>query len=400
MNLYVSPIIEGGASKIIARDVEYYGIHGGFIYYINREWDLFRQKGNETEAAKLAENVSEFKLWKDTIFYLDTNRNLFRRKAEQNSEKISSSVFDFTLITNGDLIYQTENKDLFINKNKVSTDIDYYSYSSNSLAFGTKDHQLVLMKDLKEEHVLDKNLSSFSWVSYQNKPVYINQLTIKDLAGVWKSAIQEGKLFIEISEEGVLTDLESGEQVYLILQYDGYHSLYAVTGESNQELKLGKDKTLTYKNKDGVTIPLVKSTRAEADLHLQDNTNSSAGPEEGAEVTKVIEEYITNFEKAVNDGAFTYIMYLIDPESVFYNEQAEYILDVHEKNIMEKIINYQIETPVKMSEGNYKVTVLETYNITYGKDDREELKTFRNTYTVKKSGEVWLITDIEVALSI
>ncbi len=400
MNLNVSPIEEGGASEVFARNVEHYQFHEGSIYYVNRDWDLFRKKGKDSTAVKLAENVTEFKLSKDAIFYIDTNRNLFKQKAEQKPEKIGSSVFDFALSPKSSVIYQTENRDLFINNRKISSDADYFSYTLGSLAFGTKNHQLVLMKDLKEKLVIDEDLSSYSWVSYQNRPVYINQFTLMDIAGVWKAANQNEKLFIEISEDGVLTDLQSGEQVYLILKYEGYHSLYAVSAESNIELKLSKDKTLSFKNKDGVTFPMVKSTHGEANVNPQNKTNKTEGTNEEAEVTMVIEEYIGNFEKAVNDGTFTYIMYLIDPESAFYDEQAEYILDVYEKNIMEKIINYQIETPVKISDDTYHVTVLETYNITYGKEDRNEFKTFRNTYTVKKSGAVWLITDIEVALSI
>lgn len=399
MNLNVSPIEEGGASEVFARNVEHYQFHEGTIYYVNRDLDLFRKKGKDSTAVKLAENVTEFKLWKDTIFYIDTNTNLFKQKAEQKPEKIGSSIFDYVLNSKGDIIYQTENRDLFINNRKISSDANYFSYYSGSIAFGTKNHQLVLMKDLKEEQVVDEDLSSYSWASYQNRPVYINEFTLMDISGVWMTEGQEGKMFFEISEDGVLTDLQSDEQVYLILKYDGYHSLYAVTAESNIELKLNKDKTLFYKNRDGITFPLVKSTHGEANINLQ-NKNNKSDTKEKAEVTKVLEEYIANFEKAVNDGAFTYIMYLIDPESAFYDEQAEYILDVYDKNIMEKIINYQIETPIKITDDIYHVTVLETYNITYGKEDRNELKTFRNTYTVKKSGAVWLITDIEVALSI
>jgi hypothetical protein len=110
----------------------------------------------------------------------------------------------------------------------------------------------------------------------------------------------------------------------------------------------------------------------------------------------LMEEYLINFEKAVNDGAFVYISHLLDPESQLYEEQIDYVIEMYERQITVKIINYQIGIPVKSTEDTYEVTVQETYSIHYGSEGREEIKNFQNTYTVKWFDAVWLIHDLVV----
>jgi hypothetical protein len=127
---------------------------------------------------------------------------------------------------------------------------------------------------------------------------------------------------------------------------------------------------------------------------------NSSGLDETADQNAVIflmEEYLVNFEKAVNDGAFVYIAHLLDPESQLYEEQIDYVLDMYERQITEKIIHYQIGTPVKAEEDTYEITVQETYSIHFGSEGREEIKNFENTYTVVRfDAAVWLIHDVIV----
>jgi hypothetical protein len=130
--------------------------------------------------------------------------------------------------------------------------------------------------------------------------------------------------------------------------------------------------------------------------------DQTSGLDDAVEQNAVIfllEEYLVNFEKAVNDGAFVYISHLLDPESQLYEEQIDYVLDMYERQITEKIIQYQIGTPVKLEEDTYEVTVQETYSIHYGIEGREEFKNFENTYTViRYDANVWLIHDLIVTV--
>ncbi|MFP7297172.1 TcaA NTF2-like domain-containing protein [Neobacillus niacini] len=128
--------------------------------------------------------------------------------------------------------------------------------------------------------------------------------------------------------------------------------------------------------------------------------DSTSGLDEARDQNAVIflmEEYLVNFEKAVNEGVFVYISHLLDPESQLYEEQIDYVLDMYERQITEKLLQYQIGTLIKSGEDTYDVIVRETYSIHYGSEGREEIKNFENTYTLVRFDEsIWLIQDLIV----
>lgn len=151
---------------------------------------------------------------------------------------------------------------------------------------------------------------------------------------------------------------------------------------------------------DPTKIPVIEVPREGAPSGPFAQGNDTGGLEEEPVDQKavmfLVEEYLVNFEKAVNDGAFVYISHLLDPESELYREQIDYVLEMYERQITEQIINYQIGVPVKVAEDTYEVTVQETYSIHYGGEGREEVKNFENIYTVKWFEAVWLIHDLVV----
>lgn len=153
------------------------------------------------------------------------------------------------------------------------------------------------------------------------------------------------------------------------------------------------------KVEDPAKIPVIEVPREGAPRDPFPQGSDTSGLDEAAvqkEVMFLMEEYLINFEKAVNDGAFIYISHLLDPESQLYEEQIDYVLDMYERQITEKIINYQIGIPDKAGEDTYEVTVQETYSIHYRSEGREEIKNFENTYTIKWFDAVWLIHDLVV----
>jgi hypothetical protein len=173
-------------------------------------------------------------------------------------------------------------------------------------------------------------------------------------------------------------------------------------GSSGPPLSAVNNSNDQPKVEDPTKIPVIEVPRGEgtAPGGPFSQVDNSSGLDEAADQNAVIflmEEYLVNFEKAVNDGAFVYISHLLDPESKLYEEQIDYVLDMYERQITEQIIHYQIGTPVKSGEDTYEVTVQETYSIHYGREGREEIKNFRNTYTVVRfDASVWLIHDLIV----
>jgi hypothetical protein len=153
---------------------------------------------------------------------------------------------------------------------------------------------------------------------------------------------------------------------------------------------------------DPTKIPVIEVPREGAPRGPFAQGNDTGGlEEESVDQTAVmflVEEYLVNFEKAVNDGAFVYISHLLDPESELYTEQIDYVLEMYERQITEHIINYQIGVPVRVAEDTYEVTVQESYSIHHGSEGREEVKNFENIYTVKWFDAVWLIHDLVVTV--
>ncbi len=128
-------------------------------------------------------------------------------------------------------------------------------------------------------------------------------------------------------------------------------------------------------------------------------TSDVEGPSELEEqkIRMLMDEYMTNYPLAVNEGAFIYIMHLIDPTSVFYHAQAEYVLDTYERNIKETLLYYEVSKITPIEEDTYQITVQESFGVYFGDEARETVMDFENIYTVKKFPYgVFLITDLQV----
>ncbi|WP_338449667.1 hypothetical protein R4Z09_26405 [Niallia oryzisoli] len=136
-------------------------------------------------------------------------------------------------------------------------------------------------------------------------------------------------------------------------------------------------------------------------------TIPSAAPQEGPteleeqQMTMLMDEYMANYLLAVNEGAFIYIMHLIDPASAFYNEQVDYVLETYNRNIKETLLYYEISSITPVGEDTYHITVQESFGVYFGNEDREQVMDFENVYTVKKfQYGVFLITDLQVTSKI
>ncbi|KAA9014200.1 hypothetical protein F4V44_24100 [Niallia endozanthoxylica] len=129
------------------------------------------------------------------------------------------------------------------------------------------------------------------------------------------------------------------------------------------------------------------------------SASSQEGPSELEEqqMMMLMDEYMANYPLAVNEGAFIYIMHLIDPESIFYHDQADYVLETYNRNIKESLLYYDIGSITPVGEDTYQITVQESFAVYFGNEDREQVMDFENIYTVKKfEYGVFLITDLQV----
>ncbi len=391
--LYISPLSKGGTSKKIASEVSDYQFNGGYFYYVNNDGNLYKKKENEDNSTKLASDVFQFQIEDDTVFFTNEDQKLFKLKEGSKPEKISSSVLDYDITAKGDLVYQTDDFDLYVNDKKVASGIKMFGLYFDHLAFAGDDDKLYLMENMGEKKVIEDDLNKFSNAYYQNKLVYSNQLTFEDIAGVWKAEYEGEIFFLGIEKNGRLTRFETGEVQELSGSYAGYHFIEASAADTYITFSLAEDKSLTIEMDEDYQT-LSKSTKAEAeDYYKQVQLEIDK-----SDISYLMDRYLTKFSYAVNYGEPSYIEDYLDPASALYKEQINFVTNAYEQDITEDLEDYQIESINNTAEGIYVVTIKEVFTIYSGADDYEGTeKTFKNSYTVKKIDGEFFISDIKVS---
>jgi hypothetical protein len=392
IELYTSPISEGETPTKIASDVSKYKYFNGNYYYVNNDDILYKKTEKDKTSTRVASDVTSFTVRKNDLVYLDKDNNLYKQMDGEKSKKVASSVSNYDVTPKGDVVYSTDDEDLFVNNKKIASDIVQYNYFFENVAFATKDDKLYLMENMGDKKVIEEDLNQYSNAFYQNKNIYMNYLTFEEIAGVWKS--ESDGWFVEIDKNGTFTNLESGDTEEWEQDFSsGYHTINAYSDESNIELELGKDHTLSMATDMDGTIQLTKSSKDEATKYFE-NQQMEADKEE---ISTLIDNYVTSFEYAVNFGSFYRISDYIVPSSPFYSEQEKYVQDAYDRNLYEKLIDYKIENTNRISDDEYSVTVQEIYNISDSSLSEGQEKTFKNTYNVKKIDDEFLINGIKVS---
>jgi hypothetical protein len=390
--LTISPIDEGGTPKKIASDVRDYSFEDDYYFYINNDDNLYKKKADEDNSTKLASDVLDFKLKDGTVYYTDKDNKLFKLKDNKEPEKIASSVMDYEVTPKGDLIYKTDDLDLFVNDKKIASEIGLFHQYFGNLAFTDKDDKLYLMEDMGKQKVIEDDLDQYSNSYYQNSLVYSNELTFEDVTGVWTAENEGEKIFLEIDKKGRVTYLQTGETETLDVTNAGYHTIDAVSDGTDISLSLEDDHSLimTIDEEEGT---LTKSTKAEADKYFK-NVQLEA---DKSEISDLMDGYITDFDDAVNLGDIYYIGDYMDSGSSIYQEQTNFVQSTYEKNISERLVDYHIDSISPINEGVYTVVCTETFTIYKSGDYEGSDKTLKNTYTIKNIDGEFLITDIKVS---
>ncbi|MBE6182749.1 TcaA NTF2-like domain-containing protein [Heyndrickxia ginsengihumi] len=396
-DLYTAQIKEASTPVKIASDAGAYKYDNNYYYYVDTDGNLFRKKENEESATKLASDVKTFKIKKHTVFYLNDDDELFKLVNTKEPQKIASSVVKYNPVSKKEVVYKTDDDNLFINNKKIASDIDQYKYYFGNLAFATNDDKLYEMKDMDNKTIVDNDLHRFSTVSYQNNIIFKNELTFDDIAGIWGGKAASGNVYIEIDKNGMITDLQTGEQEKLKTNYAEYNKLAASAAGTDVGFELTNDHSLKFTTdlyNDGIT--LTKSSKAKANEYFK-NMKAEADKEE---ITNVMDDYLKNFADAVNYGESHYITDYIDPESDFFKTQETFVDNCYEKNIKEELVDYHIANIKQIDQDSYSVTTQEDFKIYNGYDDEKgSEKKYTNTYTVKRVDDSFLITNLKVGNS-
>lgn len=147
------------------------------------------------------------------------------------------------------------------------------------------------------------------------------------------------------------------------------------------------NKELLYEEGDGLAAGSEKSDEPEEAESGEENTaNEDAANED---VSNVVNDFVSNLAPAINNNDFSLISSYIDPNSAFYDEQASYVSDTHDRGITETL-EYVSVNSVNESGDRAKVSTSESFIIHDNGTDRTS--TYEAVYDLKKVGGNYLIT--------
>lgn len=390
--LFSAKIEEGTSPVKIASDITDYKYHDGYFYYVNNDENLYKKKADDENSTKLASDVSYFKQKKDTLYYQDTENTLYKIEGSKEPKKVSEGVLNFYITPDADVVYETEDEELFVNEKKVASDVQDYVHYFGNVAFSTKDDQIFLMKDMDEKQAIKEDLNEISSVYYQNSIIFTNELNFEDISGVWKADGEDGLMFIEIGKEGSMSYLFSDDVRNFEIDYAGYGYLSASYDESSYRFELSGDDTLNYSD-EGFDISFTKSSKQEAEEYYK-KVQLEADKEE---ISTLMDGYLNNFEDAVYYGDIYFIEDYMDENAPLFKQQEDFLVSAFEKSIQEDLIDYKIDSIESVGKDVYLVKVSETFSIYTGLDGNEKEQSFHNNYTVKRIDGELLITDLKVS---
>ena len=207
--------------KRIASDVASYDKQGDTLHYVDVDGKLYKRKVNDEKSEKLAEGVLEYFAAGDRVYYIDEDDNLFsvnKSKKEKIGVDISGEDGDYEAsIIGQDITYLTKDNELFVNKKKISDNVESYVSYVDKVVYKTMDDALYAVSvdklDKKEKF---ENPDSYSSIFYGNRLVYNSTLSAKDITGVWEVKENYVAGFMEVT-----IDDESDNYVDITL-YDSY----------------------------------------------------------------------------------------------------------------------------------------------------------------------------------
>lgn len=422
--LFLEDLSENSRPEVVADDVYEFKVDGDTIYYLSSDSILYKLKDQGT-SKRIAVDVVEFDQYADQLVFLDEDQNL--HSWNTGSEELSTvghDVVSYEMFTNGKLYYLTDNNDLFREKTKLASDVDYYSVFYDTLAYAN-DQSLYLIKGEEEHLILEDSLDDYSVVYYQNNPVYENRLTLTDISGFWKFTDEaEEEQYLNIKSNGKMTGYShDSEDVYdLEVFYSGYNDLQVMIEEYGEYLSFYyEEENLIIKFDSGQAYSLTRSSLTELDTYRENyekeqeekaRQEEKERKEEEArekerqiqeeknqsleEASYVVEDFIRDLAPAVNNGEFYIISQYINPSSSFYDKQSEFVYDLYERGIVEELYDYDIIEMTMNDDQSITVKTREVFRVYNPETDKDSQSTYQAKYTLKKINGEYLIDQLDV----
>ncbi|WP_377887518.1 hypothetical protein [Alkalihalobacillus sp. R86527] len=101
------------------------------------------------------------------------------------------------------------------------------------------------------------------------------------------------------------------------------------------------------------------------------------------EIKHFMDQYSALTINAINQQNFSLVERMIDPDGEMYQEQLDYIEYLSGKDISEKLLFFRIDDVERIDETTYKINTYEEYDIVYGVEGTQKVKSFNSAYLLK-----------------
>lgn len=417
-------IYNGTDKNKIASDVIQYIKKDDKFYFINEEGILYEKALGDDKSNKLLSDVEYMEDIKDGIVYINKDGNIYSKQDNKDAIKLGKNIMSKELlnVANGEeIIYLTENNDLFIGDNKIAQEVINYVFNSEIISYVTKNKEVhsYNLKD-KKDTIEIKNAKDYSYIYLEDQLIFSNSLEPYELAGFWEVTPP-----IDYESEKYVLEF-SGNTKLIFHNTDGQKNTttYKVENSSENYMNIktkDDDTSITIERKDDKKIYIyiedfleegIKISKSEADKiinkkskledkntdKVDENTESeiiskdklSYSIEE--DIKSLIESYEYDYVKAVNVGDPSIVYEHLVYNGKLYNEHSNNIYKFFEKGISETLYEANVENIEKINDKEYRVKVYEKIGII--KEGTEEVKEFNSTYIIIDDGEDLLIREM------
>lgn len=413
-------IYDGTDKNKIASDVIQYVKKDDKFYFINEDGTLYEKSLGDEKSNKVLSDVEYMESIRNGIVYINKDGNIYSKQDGKEAIKIGKNIMSKELlnIANGkEIIYLTENNDLFIGENKIAQEVINYVYNSEIIAYVTKDKK-VHSYNLKEKTdvVEINNAKDYSYIYLEDQLVFSNSLEPYELAGFWEVTpeIGEGNYIVEFSGNNKMIEYYSNGEKYTTtykLEYS-YENTMDIATKDEAYITINKkdDNNITL-SFEGLIDSATKISKIDADKIInnvaQENedilteaSNNKEGTETSnkesynveSEIKTLIEEYEYDYVEAVNVGNPSLVYDHLVYNGKLYNDHSTNIYNFFEKGISETLYEAKVENIEKVNDKEYRVKVYEKIGII--KEGSEEVKEFNSTYVVVKEGDQFLLREM------
>ncbi|MDD4781864.1 MAG: hypothetical protein PHT02_14845, partial [Tissierellia bacterium] len=185
----------------------YLDSNGKFVVYLNDDDNLFYYDIAKKESEKIGTDINYFQLDKNgnTVVYSNNDKGLYSYVNGKEPVKIADDVLNYN-ISNENIFYFTYDNVLFYKQTdkeseKISDDVKNYCISSNGkdVAYIKEDSIYIKIKDKDSVKAIEK-ASDYKKIFYSNSLLFEKTLQLNDLAGFWMHETDPEIAFIDIKD--------------------------------------------------------------------------------------------------------------------------------------------------------------------------------------------------------